>query len=275
MKLESIRPIHIQEFQQFLSETHIQSEGINRPLSSSYIQQIFNKLRVVFKRAVDLEVIKDNPVDSIGRIKSQRAQIDFWTVEEFKKVYKCKDTEDFYEEFYKRLIRFVFVTGLRSEEVLALKWADFDLERGTCSVNKSIYIRTRQDYEFSETKNSSSVRTISLDNRTIVDLKKWKETQQTIGKDIDLVFSFDGLPPSPRTILGRLKKFAENSGVKAIHLHGLRHSHVAFLIEHNKNIYAISRRLGHSSIKTTLDKYGHLYPETNQSLANEFTKFNV
>lgn len=68
---------------------------------------------------------------------------------------------------------------------------------------------------------------------------------------------------------------AEIAGVKPIHLHGLRHSHVAFLIEHNNNIYAVSKRLGHSSVKMTLDKYGHLYPETNQTLADEFTKFEV
>ena len=38
---------------------------------------------------------------------------------------------------------------------------------------------------------------------------------------------------------------------------------------------AVSKRLGHSSVKTTLDKYGHLYPDTNQALADEFTKFEV
>ncbi|WP_154642085.1 tyrosine-type recombinase/integrase, partial [Enterococcus faecium] len=121
----------------------------------------------------------------------------------------------------------------------------------------------------------SSIRIISLDRQTVEDLKTWKKTQQSIGKNIELVFSFDGLPPSPRTILSRIKKLAEIAGVKPIHMHGLRHSHVAFLIEHNKNIYAISKRLGHASIKTTLDKYGHLYPETNQALANEITRFDI
>ena len=48
-------------------------------------------------------------------------------------------------------MRFYFVTGA-SEELLALQWKDFDLINGRCSVNKSIYIRTRQDYEFAETK---------------------------------------------------------------------------------------------------------------------------
>ena len=142
-------------------------------------------------------------------------------------------------------------------------------------MSKSLYIRTRTDYDFSDTKNASSIRTITLDKQTVEDLKEWKEIQKTIGDDLGFVFTFDGLPPSPKTFLGRVKKLAEMAGVKPIHLHGLRHSHVAFLIEHNNNIYAVSKRLGHSTVKTTLDKYGHLYPETNQTLANEFTKFEV
>lgn len=277
MQMEKIRPIHIQEFQQYLvHECPVKNkDGSSRPMSNNYIKQIFNKLRVIFKRAVILEVIEENPVDTIGKIKTKRSIVEFWTVEEFKKVYHHSYHCDFQESFYKRMMRFLFVTGLRSEELFALQWSDIDIEKGTCSVSKSLYIRTRTDYEFSDTKNSSSIRTITLDQQTITDLKEWKEIQKTIGEDLNFVFTFDGLPPSPKTFLGRVKKLAEEAGVKPIHLHGLRHSHVAFLIEHNKNIYAISKRLGHSSIKTTLDKYGHLYPETNQALADEFTKFEV
>lgn len=144
----------------------------------------------------------------------------------------------------------------------------------TCDVNKSLYIKTRTDYEFSETKNRSSIRTIALDQKTVQDLELWRKEQEQIG-EIEFLFSFDGLPPSPKTFRTRIQKLAVQAGVKPITLHGLRHSHVAFLIEHNKNIYAVSKRLGHSSIKTTLDKYGHLYPETHQQLADEFTRFNI
>ncbi|MCT1215929.1 site-specific integrase [Latilactobacillus curvatus] len=277
MQMEKIRPIHIQEFQQFLVEkcSVKNRDGSTRPLSNNYIKQIFNKLRIIFKRAVILEVIEENPVDTIGKIRTERSVVEFWTVDEFKKVYNYSYLCDFQETFYKRMMRFLFVTGLRSEELFALQWPDIDFKKGTCSVNKSLYIRTRTDYEFCDTKNTSSIRTITLDQQTIEDLKEWQVVQKTIGDDFGFVFTFDGLPPSPKTFLGRVKKLAEVAGVKPIHLHGLRHSHVAFLIEHNKNIYAVSKRLGHSSIKTTLDKYGHLYPETNQSLADEFTKFEV
>ncbi len=67
--MEKIRPIHIQEFQQFLvQECFVTNKGKIRPLSNNYIKQIFNKLRIIFKRAMVLEVIDENPVDTIGKI---------------------------------------------------------------------------------------------------------------------------------------------------------------------------------------------------------------
>lgn len=276
MQVENIRPIHIQEFQQYLAtECFIKNkDGSTRKLSNNYIKQIFNKLRVVFQRAKVLEIIKENPVDSIGKIRVERPSVEFWTYDEFKKVYKTPYLRDFYEDFYKRFMRFLFVTGMRSEELFALQWDDVNFEKMTCTINKSLYIRTRTDYEFSDTKNRSSIRTLALDQKTIQVLKDWKEEQKEIG-EIDFIFSYDGLPPSPKTFRTRIQKLAEQAGVKPITLHGLRHSHVAFLIEHNKNIYAVSKRLGHSSVKTTLDKYGHLYPDTNQQLADEFSRFDI
>lgn len=275
-QMEKIRPIHIQEFQQYLvHDCFIKSKnGGTRHLSNNYIKQIFNKLRVVFERAKVLEVIKENPVDSIGKIRTDKPNVDFWTYYEFKTVYQTAYLLDFYEKFYKRAMRFLFVTGLRSEELFALTWEDIDFKAFSCRVNKSLYIKTREDFTFSETKSKSSVRTIALDKKTIEDLKMWKEEQKQIG-DIDFVFSFDGLPPSPKTFRTRIQKLAMKAGVKPITLHGLRHSHVAFLIANNKNIYAVSKRLGHSTVKTTLDKYGHLYPDANQQLVDEITRYDI
>ena len=42
--------------------------------------------------------------------------------------------------------------------------------------------------------------------------------------------------------------------------HDLRHSHVAYLIAAGWDFYMIQLRLGHASIKTTFDTYGHLLP---------------
>ncbi|MGM0110295.1 tyrosine-type recombinase/integrase [Enterococcus sp. DIV0187] len=276
MRVENIRPIHIQDFQQYLATECfvVGKNGVKRNLSNNYIKQIFNKLRVVFQRAKVLEIIEESPVDSIGKLRTDKPDVQFWTYEEFLKVYQTNYMCDFYEGFYKRMMRFTFVTGLRCEELLALQWGDFDFKQKVCNINKSIYIRTRTDFVFAEPKSKSSVRSVSIDDQTILDLKKWQLEQKKAG-DIDFVFSYDGLPPSPKTFLNRLQKLAEVAGVKRIHIHGLRHSHVAFLIEHNKNIYGISKRLGHSSVKTTLDKYGHLYPDSDKKIAELFVDIAV
>lgn len=86
--MEKIRPIHIQAFQQFLVQecSVTNKDGSLRPLSNNYIKQIFNKSWIIFKRVVILEVIDENPVDTIGKIRTERSVVAFWTVEEFKKV---------------------------------------------------------------------------------------------------------------------------------------------------------------------------------------------
>ncbi|MFT8416701.1 MAG: tyrosine-type recombinase/integrase, partial [Lacticaseibacillus paracasei] len=43
-----------------------------------------------------------------------------------------------------------------------------------------------------------------------------------------------------------------------ITFHGLRHSHVSYLISQGIDIYYISKRLGHSDITITMRVYGHL-----------------
>ncbi|WP_316959808.1 tyrosine-type recombinase/integrase [Staphylococcus sp. IVB6181] len=46
--------------------------------------------------------------------------------------------------------------------------------------------------------------------------------------------------------------------------HAFRHTHASYLISQNINIYYISKRLGHSDISMTLNKYGHLLEEVRE-----------
>lgn len=64
----------------------------------------------------------------------------------------------------------------------------------------------------------------------------------------------------------KLARGAKQAGIKKIRIHDMRHSHAALLINMDKPILAISRRLGHESIETTLDTYGHLYPDKQKKL---------
>lgn len=70
-----------------------------------------------------------------------------------------------------------------------------------------------------------------------------------------------------------MKRVSERIGLKPIRVHDLRHSHASMLIELGVTPLEIAERLGHESIKTTLDTYSHLYPDKDQKLADRLNQF--
>jgi len=53
----------------------------------------------------------------------------------------------------------------------------------------------------------------------------------------------------------------ETAGVKRVRFHDLRHTYAGLMISMGANIKFVQRQLGHASIQTTLDIYGHLLPD--------------
>lgn len=58
-----------------------------------------------------------------------------------------------------------------------------------------------------------------------------------------------------------LEKAARNGLERRPRIHDLRHSHVSMLIAEGRPVPEISRRLGHESVTTTIDRYGHILPQ--------------
>ncbi|WP_237580139.1 hypothetical protein [Candidatus Enterococcus huntleyi] len=56
-------------------------------------------------------------------------------------------------------------------------------------------------------------------------------------------------------------------------MHDFRHSHVALLIKNNEDPYIIKKRIGHASITTIYDLYGHLYPSKQLNTASRLDNF--
>ena len=53
--------------------------------------------------------------------------------------------------------------------------------------------------------------------------------------------------------------------------HALRHSHASLLISLGENALIVRDRLRQEEIETTLNTYGHLYPNTNRGVADRLT----
>lgn len=65
-----------------------------------------------------------------------------------------------------------------------------------------------------------------------------------------------------------MRRGCQQSGIKRIRIHDLRHSHASLLIELGFSPLLIAERLGHDNIETTLNTYSHLYPHKQTELAN-------
>lgn len=81
-----------------------------------------------------------------------------------------------------------------------------------------------------------------------------------------------GTPLEERNVLRRFQKICESIGLPRLHIYDLRHIHASLLIHEGVHPKRISERLGHSSIKLTMDTYGHLFDSADQESAAKMEK---
>ena len=171
-------------------------------------------------------------------------------------------------------------TGMRREEVLALRISDVNTRRHTVSINQTVHHDNRQTYITNTTKTDSSQRTILLDDETYELVREQIKTVQkrkasTFGyKDFDLLFPGPtGRPISPTQASKRLKTYAKKAKLPSVFtFHGLRHTHATLLLEAGANVKSIQVRLGHSSFKTTMDTYSHVTSNMEEDVLKKIPK---
>ncbi|WP_288551965.1 tyrosine-type recombinase/integrase [uncultured Ligilactobacillus sp.] len=84
------------------------------------------------------------------------------------------------------------------------------------------------------------------------------------------------LLPSSNAVNKTLRKLMANCGLKKknfhFHFHSLRHTHVAFLLYQVVDLYAISKRLGHSNMTITATRYAYLIDELREKEDEKISK---
>lgn len=146
-------------------------------------------------------------------------------------------------------------TGMRKGEVQALTWKDIDFMHATISVNKSW---DEKGKAFKPTKTESSNRTVKVNRELLNHLAALKANNSV------MVFqNVLGTVPTSNALNKCLRSIMSDIGInkQGFHFHSLRHVHVAYLLSKGVDIYAISKRLGHSNITVTLNTYSYLIDE--------------
>jgi integrase len=154
--------------------------------------------------------------------------------------------------------RFGELTGLGRQHYEPLK-RTIRIERNLTDVGGQL--------AFGETKTRAARRAVSIP-AWLVDVLA--EHIATYPGDDDLIFTAPAGGPLRRTSFRtRYWKPAVQSSVgKPCRFHDMRHTHVALLIEQGAHPQVIASRLGHTSVRTVLDVYGHLFEGLDRDIAD-------
>lgn len=248
---------------------HIGLQGVNvassrwkkqRKLSPKTIHNLHNMVSSVMKDAQADDLIKRNPF--LGQSKSipiRLKKMCFLSPEEYVQF------REFIADYYRPFADFLFTTGLRFGEATALLPEHFDLAGQQLHVTTAWKKEPDGTYVSETPKTDNAFRTLDLTRKQVDDVKNLFDGNLLVFRnrrdDRIQQSTFHGDTWQPA-----LARAAEAGFTKRPRPHDLRHSHAAYLLSISQPLLAVSLRLGHASIATTNDRYGHLLPHVGRDM---------
>jgi integrase len=168
-------------------------------------------------------------------------------------------------------------SGCRMGELLALRWTDVDLERGSLAVRRTLIRVEEHRGVFGEPKTARSRRTVTLPAEAVDALRAHKVRQNTHRLQVpgyasgDLAFATGaGTPPNSGYITRAFKRALDRAELpRSIRFHDLRHFAGSLMLSAGIHPKVASERLGHASVAITLDLYSHVLEGLDRDAADK------
>ena len=292
VKLVDLEPRHLQT---------LYSRKKAAGLGARTVRYIYSIAYESLQHAVKTGVLYRNVAQATEPPRLEHKTIPTLAPEQLNKFFESIKDEQYYTLFYMLLL-----TGMRRGEALALTWNHVDL--GSTTSGAPGYISVSESYGkvggqgvTKETKTAAGKRRIALPPSLTSVLKQHKEVQKATRDALkgaqaksdvekstpaksdteepaiaepDYVYSHpDGSPMDPSTVTHTFAKILKHAGLPPMPLHGLRHSHATMLLSAGVHPKVVQERLGHSSIRTTLDTYSHVVAGLQEAAAKRFDDF--
>lgn len=239
-----------------------------RGLSGASTNKLKLNLSAIFTAAVKKEIMRRNPCKLVTPPKVDTAPAAYLNEQQCHELLDLLSQQPDFQ--FEVIINLFIASGIRAGELSALYWDDINLETGMMFIRHTL-VKVGAEYVRQEPKTIDSTRRIILPEYIIGLLKKHKalQTEQrfnlgTAWKDKNLVFTnLSGGFYLGTNMNNKLKRIIAGSDLpQDLHLHSMRHTHASLLINSDVAARVIADRLGHSTTKTTLDTYSHVFAES-------------
>ena len=246
-----------------------------RRYADGTILKTHKMFKLAMDQAVKWEILTRNVVDLADPPADDKRKVKHWDLETINKFLDyIKDTMIYLPVFI------AYHSGLREGEICALRSKnDINLKKNYLMVNNNMVEKKGEGLVLENTKTPASeakvVLTKDLKAKIKYVLKEQKKHKLKTGIELEYICCWgDGRPLRPtyisQTFTKYARKFEEETGIKRITFHGLRHSHATILYSIGADSQEISKRLRHSRVSTTDDIYIHVTEEIKKSTAQLF-----
>ena len=253
-------------------------QDLSKKLSASMTNGVIVLLKTVLNAAVDDEILMKNPAASVkplrkdDRPKASETIHRALTREEQQAFMQEAKTEWLYEFFC-----FSLCTGMRLNEITALKWQDIDYINNVIRVNKTVSWKEGGGIEETLPKSDTSNRDIPM-NDTIKKILQMQKTKMSmvygeiharkmdsnifIGSNGAKAIASSTVSSAIDNVLKRLRQ--QDIEIERFTHHAFRDTFATRYIEEGGNMQTLQKILGHSSLAMTADLYAHVLPNTKQ-----------
>jgi len=198
-------------------------------------------LKAALHCAVRWKYLASNPFSREKLIKVPDVLPAYFTKDDFAALKKVVNNPLYWDLFF-----FAALSGCRREEIIALRWSDYDSGRRTITIHSSFGFKTK----------TGRIRVLPIHSLLCQMLDKRRAGSQT-----ELIFEDSGKRLSGNNVSRRLRYYVKQAGLRReLHFHSLRHSFASYLIQSGESLYTVQRLLGHTSPRMT-QIYSHLEPE--------------
>ncbi len=251
IKLKALTPAHVQAFYR---------SKLDAGLSPRTVQYTHAVLHRALKQALRWNLVPRNVTEAVDPPRLTKKEIQHLTLEQATTFLKVVS-----EDRFEALFVLAITTGLRRGELLGLKWADVDLDRGVLSVRRALSPKGRT---FNRPKNAKG-RSIQLTPVAVETLKRHRVTQneersrlRDVWQEQGLIFpSQVGTPMNPSNFINRsFKPLLKRAELPSLRFHDLRHTFASLMLSNGEHPKIVQEILGHAQISLTLDTYSHALP---------------